>query len=86
MEKLRDNNIFKNNDRKNNYEAENVGRKNSVNWNHIDSILNQNQRKYDSIRVDPNHTNLDQLNTTNLTNIGSIHDLDNIRAIEKKFT
>ena len=40
VENLRDNNIFKNNDRKNNYETEKVGRKNSVRWNHIDLILN----------------------------------------------
>ena len=40
VENLRDNNIFKNNDRENNYETEKVGRKNSVRWNHIDLILN----------------------------------------------
>ena len=40
VENLRDNSIFKNNDREDNYETEKVGRKNSVRWNHIDLILN----------------------------------------------
>ena len=70
MENLRGNNIFKNAERKNNSEVEKVGRKNLVNWNCTNSIINWNQKYSDSIHVYPNHTG-----------IGSIHDSANIRAI-----
>ena len=40
VENIRDNKIFKNAERENNFEIEKVGRKNSVNWNHTNSILN----------------------------------------------
>ena len=46
-------------------------------------ILNWNQKDYDLIPVDPNQTGLNQPIPNNLTNIGSIHDSDNICAIDK---
>ena len=52
VKKLRDNNIFKNDERKNIFEVEKVGRKNSVIWDHKDS---------DSIHANPDHTNSNQL-------------------------
>ena len=83
FEKLRGNNIFKNVQHENNFKVENVGCKNSVNWNHIESILYWNQEYSNSIHIDPNHTDSNQLNADNSTNIGSIHDSDHICAIEK---
>ena len=64
---------FENSERKNNFEVEKVGRKNYGIWNHKYSI---------SIRVDKNHTDSNQPIPGDLTNIGSIHDSANIRAIE----
>ena len=83
MENLRDNTIFKNDEHENNINVENFGRKNSINWNHNNSILNFNQKYSDLIPIDPNHTNSNQLIPYNLKNIGSIHYSDNIRTIEK---
>ena len=60
--------------RKNDFEVEKVGRKNSVIWNHKDSK---------SIHVDPNHTKSNQSIQDNLTNIVSISDSSDICAIEK---
>ena len=81
--KLRENKVFKNAERENNSNVENFGRKNSINWNHTDSILNLNQKYSDSINVDLNNTNLNQPIPADLASIGSIHDSDNICAIEK---
>ena len=60
LEKLRVNKTFKIAERKNNFEAENVGRKISVNLNHNKLILNWSKKYSDLIHVDPNHTNLNQ--------------------------
>ena len=65
---------FENAESENNFEAENVGHKNSVVWNHKDS---------DSIHVDPNHTYLNQPIPEDLINIRSIHHSTDICAIEK---
>ena len=65
------------------FEVEKVGRKNSINWNHTDSIVNWNRKYSDSIHVDPNHTNWNQPIPSDSTNIRSIHDSADIRAIEK---
>ena len=54
--KLRGNKIFENAERRNNFEVEKFGRKNSVNWNQTNSILNWNHKYPESIHVDPNHT------------------------------
>ena len=59
VENLRVNNIYKNSERGNNYEVEKVEWKKSVNWNHTNSI-----------NVDPNHTDSNQMNPADLTNIG----------------
>ena len=64
---------MKNAESENNFQAENVGRKNYVIWN----------LKYsDSIHVDVNHTDLNKFLPENLENIGSIYDA-NICRIEK---
>ena len=60
-ENLGGNNIFENAERKNNFEVEKVGRKNSVIWNHNYSNL---------IQIDTNHANSNQLIPENSTNIG----------------
>ena len=86
VKKLKGNNIFKNAERKNIFQLENFGRQNAVNWNHPNLILNWNQKYSDSIHIDLNHTNLNQLNPVNLKNIRLIHDSDNIFAIENKLT
>ena len=65
--------FFENADRENNFEVEKVGLNNSVIWNHWDSY---------SILVDLNQTNSDQPIPANLKNIGSIHDTDDMCAIE----
>ena len=57
-----------------NSEHENIGRKNSVIWNHND---------FDLIRVTPNHAESNQLIQDDSTKIGSINDSANILAIEK---
>ena len=68
------NKTFKNADHENNFEVEKVDRKNSIILNH----------KYsDSIHVDPNHTDSNQLIPDDLKNIGSINNSDDICAIEK---
>ena len=56
VENLRDNKVFKNAERENNSEFENVLRENDVNWNHTNSIINWNQKYSDLINIDPNHT------------------------------
>ena len=74
---LRGNKIFENAERNNNFEVEKVGCKNSVIWNH----------KYsDSIHVDQNHTNFNLPVPYDSTRIVSIHDSDDIYAIEKILT
>ena len=73
-ENLGGNKLFENVECKNNFEIGNVGRKNSVIWNHKESDL---------IHVDPNHTNLNQPITANLIKIGSINDSADISVIEK---
>ena len=60
MENLRGNKTFKYAEYKNIFEVERVGRKNSVNWNHTNSILNWNKKDSDSIKVDTNETELIQ--------------------------
>ena len=70
-------------ERKHNFKAEIVGRKNSVNWNHTELILNCNQSNSDLIHVDPNHTDSNQTIQSDSTNIRSIHDSYNIFAMEK---
>ena len=63
------NKTFKNADHENNFEVEKVDRKNSIILNH----------KYsDSIHVDPNHTDSNQLIPEDLKNIGSINNSDDI--------
>ena len=59
-ENLRGNNIFENDERENNSEAEKAGSKNLVIWDHKDS---------DSIHANPNHTNSNQLILADSTNI-----------------
>ena len=75
--------MFKNSERRNNFEVEKVGRNNSVNWNHTDLILNWNNKDSNSIRIDLNHKKCNQPIPANLINIKSIHDSDNMREIEK---
>ena len=53
-----------------------------VNWNHTDSILNWNQKDSDSINIDTNHTESNQPILADSKNIRSIHDSDDINAIE----
>ena len=72
IEKLGGNKTFENTERKNNFEVEKFGHENDIIWNHRDSGL---------IRVDPNHTDSNKPIPVNLTNIGSIHYSDDIRAI-----
>ena len=67
----------------NNSEVEKFGRKEYVNWNHTELVLNCYKKDSDLILVDTNHTNSDQPIPSNLTNIGSIHDSADIHAIEK---
>ena len=86
MENLRYNTIFKNYERRDNFNVENNGSKNSVIWNNIDLILNWNQKDSDLIHVDLNHDYLNQPIPDGLTNIGSIHDSDSICAIDKTLT
>ena len=80
VENLRDNKVFKNSERANNFDVGKFGR--NINWNHIDSILNLNQKYYDSIHVDMDHNNSNKPIPADLTNIVSIHDSDYIPAIE----
>ena len=71
---LEEKNVYENAEHKNIFQAEKVGCKNSVIWNH----------KYsDLIHVDPNHTNLNQPIQSDLTNIGLINDSADICVIEK---
>ena len=74
LENLRSNKNFKNTERKNNFKVEKVGCKNSVNWNHTNSIINWTKKDSDFIHVDPKHTESNQPILENLKNIGSIHD------------
>ena len=60
VENPRGNKNFKNDERKNNFEVEKVGRINSVNCNHTNSIIHWNQKCSNAIHVDPNTTNLNQ--------------------------
>ena len=83
VENLIGNNIFKNAKRKDIYEVEKFGRKKSVNLNHADSILNWDEKYFNLIHVDLSHTESTHLNTENSIDIGSIHDSENINAIEK---
>ena len=76
-ENLGGSNIFENDERKNNFEVENFGRKSFVIWNHKDSDL---------IHVCLIHANSNQLIPDNLTKMRSINDSDHISAIEKIFT
>ena len=85
VENLRGDNIFKNSERENNSEVEKLGTKFCKLESHRLSIINWNKKYYDLINVDPNHTNSNQLNPSDLTNIGSIHDSTNICAIENIF-
>ena len=62
-------------------EVEKVGH--DVNCNHTDSIINRNKKYSNSIHVYLNHTNSNQPIPADSTNIGSIHDSDDIRAIEQ---
>ena len=82
VENLRDNKNFKNAERKKSSKVEKVGRKNSVNWNHTNSILNWNKKYSKLIHIDTNHTDSIQPILDNLTNTVSIHDSANILAIE----
>ena len=86
VENHRGNEVFKYAERENNFNIKNFGRKNSVNWNHTNLVLNWNQKYSESIHVDPNHTNLNQPIPVDLKNIGSIHDSANILTIEKILT
>ena len=52
---------FQNVKRQKNFNVEKVGRKNTLNWNHTNLILNWNQKYSDSIHVDTNHTELNSL-------------------------
>ena len=70
VENLRSNKIYKYAEHKNIFEVEKVGHKNSVDWNHSNSI-----------HIDQNHNGLIQPITHDSTNIGSIHDSAGIRAI-----
>ena len=83
LENLRDKIVFKNSERKDNFNVETFWHKNSVNRNHTKSNLNYNQNYSDLINVDLNHTNSDQPTSDNSTNIGSIHDSDNILERDK---
>ena len=60
--------------RRNNFQVKTFGHKNDVIWNYKDS---------ESIHVNLNHAELNQLIPYNSTNIGSINDSENIHAIEK---
>ena len=82
MENSRENKKNRNAEQNEYFEVEEVGRKNSVNWNHSDSILNWNQRKSYSTHVDPSYNDSNQPIPDNSTKFGSIHDSDNIREIE----
>ena len=73
-ENLGGNKIFENDERKNNFEVERVWCKNSVMWN---------QKYSNSIHIDPNKPNSNQPIPSDLINIGSIHDSDDIIATEK---
>ena len=83
MENLKYNTIKKNAECENNFNVEKFGRKNSVNWNHTNSILNWNKKYFDLIHVDQNHTKANQPVPDGSINTGSIHDSANMRAIEK---
>ena len=49
-------------------------------------ILNWNQKYSNSIHIDTNHTDSNQPIPDNSTNIGSIHDSENIHAIDNILT
>ena len=85
VENLRGKNIFKNIERQK-IEIEKVRRKNSINSNHTDSIPNWNKKDPDSVHVDMNHTNSNQINLSDSTKIGSILDSYNICVIENIFS
>ena len=97
-ENLRGNKSFEYAERKNISKVEKVGHRNSVilnhkysdsihlDPNHTDLILNLNHKYSDSIHVDTNQTDLNKPIPANLKNIGSIHDSDDICAIEKILT
>ena len=74
IENLGGNNIFEKSERKNNFEVDKVVSKNSVIYNHKDSI---------SVHVDPNHSDLNKLFPDDSTNIRSFNDSANILAIER---
>ena len=72
-ENLGGNNIFENSEWENNFEVEKIVRKNSVILNH----------KYsDSIHIDPDYADTNQLIPDDSTNTGSINNSDEIFAIE----
>ena len=81
VENIRGYKNFKSADRKNKIEVDKFGRKNSVNWNHTDLIINYNKKYSDSIHVGPCHTDSNQPIPADSTNIGSIHGSADIRAI-----
>ena len=81
VENLRGNKTLKSAERKK-VEVKKVGRKNSVDWNHTDSILNWDQKDSDSIHVDMNHTNSNKPIPSDSKNIGLIYDSDDILTIE----
>ena len=63
------NNISENAERKNSFGVEKVGHKNLVIWYHKD---------WDSVKIDPNHDNSNQLIPADSTNVTSINDSENI--------
>ena len=70
--------IFKNARREKIFELEKVGHGSSVILNHIDS----NQTNTNSNHVDSNNTDSNQLIPADPTNIGSINDSADVRAIQ----
>ena len=80
-EKIKSKNIegkkmFEDVERRKTFEVESFGQTNSVIQNHIDS---------DSIRVDQNNADSNQLITANSKKIGSINDSSDIREIKKYY-
>ena len=76
-EKLGGNKKFENAKRENNFEFEKLGRRNSVIWNQKDS---------NTVKFDPNHTNLNKPIPSYSTNIISLNDSADICAIENIFS
>ena len=56
VEKLRDNKIIKNAEHKYNFEVENFGHSNCVNFNHTNLVQDWNQKYSDLIHIDPKQT------------------------------